>query len=203
MSSPPLDDLLEKLCRGDARAAEQVFLTYEPYLRMVVRRRLPAALRARFDSVDVVQSVWADLVQGFRQAGWRFPNAAALQAFLVKVTHNRFLDRVRRHQPSLEREHAVSLAEAADRSPSPLPRPSEVAEADDLWERMLALCPPAHHEVLRLKRQGLPLAEVAARTGLHEGSIRRILRTLARRLALQQAAAPGDAPRAWQTGGAP
>jgi RNA polymerase sigma-70 factor (ECF subfamily) len=48
---------------------------------------------------------------------------------------------------------------------------------------MLDLCPPEHREVLRLKREGATSAEIAARTGLHEGSVRRILCTLARRLA--------------------
>jgi RNA polymerase sigma-70 factor (ECF subfamily) len=61
------------------------------------------------------------------------------------------------------------------------PQPSEMAEADELWEEMLALCPPAHRELLRLKRQGVPLAEIAARTGLHESSVRRILYDLSRR----------------------
>ena len=46
MNAEPLDDLLEKLCGGDPRAAEQVFLAYEPYLRLLVRRQLSAALRA-------------------------------------------------------------------------------------------------------------------------------------------------------------
>jgi RNA polymerase sigma-70 factor (ECF subfamily) len=49
----------------------------------------------------------------------------------------------------------------------------------------LTLCPPAHRELLQLKRQGLSLAELAARTGLHASSIRRILYTLARRFAEQ------------------
>ena len=49
---------------------------------------------------------------------------------------------------------------------------------------------PAHREILILKRQGLPLAEIAARTGLHEGSIRRILYDLARRLAIPRRTAP-------------
>ena len=48
---------------------------------------------------------------------------------------------------------------------------------------MLAICPPGHHDILRHKRQGLPLAEIAARAGLHEGSVRRILYDVARRLA--------------------
>src|SRR5436190_1174477 len=75
------------------------------------------------------------------------------------------------------------------------PRPSEVAQANDLWDRLLALCPPEHHAILRLRRDGLPLEEIAARTGLHEGSVRRILRRLARELALAEEplAAGGDA----------
>jgi hypothetical protein len=58
-----------------------------------------------------------------------------------------------------------------------------VVQAEDLWEQMLALCPPAHHELLRLKQRGLPVAEIAARSGLHESSVRRILYDLERRFA--------------------
>ena len=50
---------------------------------------------------------------------------------------------------------------------------------------MLALCPPAHRNLLLLRREGVPLAEIAARTGLHPGSIRRILRDLARKIAFK------------------
>ena len=41
------------------------------------------------------------------------------------------------------------------------PRPSEVAQADDMWARMLEICPREHHPVLILKREGLPLTEIA------------------------------------------
>jgi len=181
MTTPPLDDLLERLCHGDVAAAEQVFVTYEPYLRKVVRRQLPARLRARFDSIDIVQSAWRDLLHGFRAAGWRFVNTAQLQAFLVKVTRNRFIDRYRQHSAALDRERSLAEVHPHDLPPTPQPEPSQVAEAEDLWERMLALCPPEHHELLRLKRAGVPLPEIAARTGLHVGSVRRVLRTLALR----------------------
>ncbi len=184
MSAGPLDHLLEKLCGGDAEAAREVFVAYEPYLRVVVRRALPEPLRSKFDSLDVVQSVWVDLLRGFREAGWRFANTTQLRAFLVKVTRNRLIDRRRRFDAASRRERPLGETGRDPEPSSPLPRPSEVAQADDLWERMLALSPPGHHELLRLKRQGLPLAEVAARTGLHEGSVRRILRELARRLAV-------------------
>jgi RNA polymerase sigma-70 factor (ECF subfamily) len=178
-----LEELLDKLRQGDEAAATQLFLAYEPYLRLVVRRQLSAALRAKFDSADVVQSVWADVLRGLQQGAWRFADAEHLRAFLVKATRNRFIDRVRQNLRALEHEQRLDDEEGHGLPPSPEPRPSELAEAEELWQRLLALCPPAHVELLHLKRQGLTLAEIAARTGLHEGSVRRILYDLARRLA--------------------
>jgi RNA polymerase sigma-70 factor (ECF subfamily) len=183
MSSDPLESLLEQINRGDPAATEQIILAYEPYLRKVVRRLLPAGLRSRFDSVDVVQSVWSDLLEKLRTANWNFPDVAHLRAFLVRITRNRFVDRARQHQSSQTREKLLFRGEQSGVSAGP--RPSEVAQAEDLWSRMLALCSPEHQQVLRLKREGLSLEEIAAQTGLHIGSIRRILRTLARRLALE------------------
>jgi RNA polymerase sigma-70 factor (ECF subfamily) len=64
-----LNTLLDKLVSGDDAAASEVFVKYEPYLRMVVRKNLTPSLRTKFDSMDIVQSVWADLIHGFREAG--------------------------------------------------------------------------------------------------------------------------------------
>jgi RNA polymerase sigma-70 factor (ECF subfamily) len=180
MSPGSLDELLVQLS-GNEVDAERAFRACEPFLRKAVRRCIPPRLRARFDSSDVVQSVWADLMVGFRKAGWRFADADHLRAFLVKAARNRFIDRLRQHQPSLEREEAPGSAVLEVAAPGP--RPSEVAQAEDLWARLLLLCPPEHRELLLLKRQGHSLAEIAARTGLHGDSVRRVLRTLARRLA--------------------
>jgi RNA polymerase sigma-70 factor (ECF subfamily) len=178
--------LLDKLCQGDAEAAEQVFKVYEPYLRKIVRRQLPDRLRAKFDSLDIVQSVWSDVLEGFRDAGWRFRDAEQLRAFLVKATRHRFIDRYRQHRRALQQEIPLSGV----KTPSLEPRPSEIVRANDLWEQLLALCPPEHHDILRLKRDGLSTVDIAARVGLHEDSVRRILRQLARKLALQGGITP-------------
>ncbi len=82
MNTPSLETLLEKLANGDSEAAERVFRDYEPFLRTMVRRRLTPMLRAKFDSMDVVQSVWADVLQGYREEGWRFKDQSHLRAFL-------------------------------------------------------------------------------------------------------------------------
>lgn len=184
MTAEPLDLLLDRLGTGDMQAAEQIMRDYEPYLRMVVRRYLPNRLRGKFDSLDVVQSVWVHALRGLGEARWQFTEKAELQALLVTITRRRLISRYRHHRADIEREQpAADLASL----PAPQqPRPSEVAQAEELWSKMLALCPAEHHELLKLRRQGLLLEEIAARTGMHEGSVRRILRQLARQLACQE-----------------
>jgi RNA polymerase sigma-70 factor (ECF subfamily) len=182
MRTPPLDSLLEKLARGESAAAERVFRSYEPFLRAMVRRRLTAPLRAKFDSMDVVQSVWSDVLEGYRAEGWRFTDHEHLRAFLARVTYNHFVNHCRRNRPALEHEEPLH----GDESPQPVsdqPRPSQVAQAEELWSTLIDLCPPAHRAILELKRQGVGLAEIAEQTGLHESSVRRILYELAKRLA--------------------
>jgi RNA polymerase sigma factor (sigma-70 family) len=181
-----LDELIDRINDGDVNAAEQVCRTYEPYLRMVVRRRLCGPLRSKLDSADVVQSIWADVLRGFPRAGWNFADRAQLRAFLVRMVCNRLIDRQRQHRRALAHEQPLDHAVAQDLAGSNQARPSEVAQGSELWERMLAICPAAHREILHLKRQGLPLAEIAVRSGLHAGTVRRILYDVARRLAATQ-----------------
>lgn len=190
MDADHLDTLIERLNDGDVVAAERAFLAYEPYLRMAVRRQLNGPLRAKLDTMDIVQSVWADVLGRFRQASWRFADRAHLRAFLVRLTHNRLVDRRRQHSRALKLEQPLSETAIGELAGPNQPRPSEVAQGRELWERMLEICPPAHRDILRLKRQGLPLAEIAARAGLHEGSVRRILYDVARRLTLVRPTAP-------------
>ena len=183
MQVDSLDALLEELNSGDDAATEKAFIAYEPYLRKVVRRLLPGALRAKFDSIDVVHSVYGDVLSAFREGGMRFGTVAQLRAFLVRATRNRFIDRVRQYQTAVKKERPIGDADISRVLLSPGPRPSESVAAAELWERLLALCPPEHHELLRLRRAGASASEIAARVGIHEGSVRRVLRDLSVKLA--------------------
>src|SRR6516164_6570003 len=114
----PLDNLLVQLCSGDMDAAAQVFLAFEPYLRKAVRRHLPPPLRGRFDSTDILQSVWADVLRGFREAGWRFTDADHLRGFLFVATRNRLIDRARQHQKAVDREEPLGEGDRQQCLPS-------------------------------------------------------------------------------------
>jgi DNA-directed RNA polymerase specialized sigma24 family protein len=107
---------------------------------------------------------------------------------LITATRRRLIDRVRQHRRAIERERTLGVEEGAFQLASGAAGPSAVARGNELWRQLQALCPPAHRELLNLKRQGLPLAEIASRTGLHASSVRRILYDLAKRLAAAQAA---------------
>jgi RNA polymerase sigma factor (sigma-70 family) len=184
MSKDSFDHWIARLNDGDVEAVERVFLAYGPYLRIVVRRKLDRRLQAKVDSGDIVQSVFADVLTGVRDGGWRFANRAQLFAFLRRVAWRRIADSYQKHRQVLGREQ--SLVETAPREfpQSALPRPSQIAQGREFWERVLQACPPAHHEIVRLRLIGLRLGEIASRTGLHEGSVRRILYDLARRLSV-------------------
>src|SRR6516165_9866274 len=119
-----LDELLAQLSSGDMVAAGQLFLAFEPYLRKAVRGHFPPNLRSKFDSTDILQSVWADVLRGFRKAGWRFTDADHLRGFLFVATRNRLIDRIRQNRNALDREEPLaegtqpSLHAAAQASPS-------------------------------------------------------------------------------------
>jgi RNA polymerase sigma-70 factor (ECF subfamily) len=189
-----LESLLDQLNSGDDAAVEEVFRSYEPYLRTVVRRQLSPQLRAKFDSIDVVQSVWGDVLKGFREGGMRFASVAHLRAFLVKAARNRFIDRVRQQRTAARLEQPLRETDRDALPSSPSPRASELAVAGELWDRLLARCPAEHRDILSLRRQGCTLVEIAQRTGLHEGSVRRILRNLARQLDCDEISVEEAAP---------
>src|SRR5262249_53907321 len=149
---------------------------------------------SRLESAVSVKPIWADLRPRFREARWRSPNTAHLRAFLLKATRNRFLDRYRQHAAALAHEQPLGNTNPDQFVDGSEPHPSAIAEANDLWERMLNLCSPAHRSLLILRRQGVGIPEIGVRGGMHEDSVRRILRRVARQAARQQAPTP---PALW------
>jgi RNA polymerase sigma-70 factor (ECF subfamily) len=181
MTDTSIEGLLDRLRSGDEAATGELFRAFEPFLRGLVRRRLPARVRGRFDSADVVQSAWASLLDGLREARWQFPDTSSFRGFLAQVVLCRLYDRSRSALTQTGREEP--LADLGRELPGCEPRPSEHARAGAAWEALLAVCPAEHRPILHLRRLGYTCQEIAGRTGLHPGSVRRVLRHLARRVA--------------------
>lgn len=188
------DELLRQLWQGNSEVLGELFIAYESYLRAIVRSQLSDHLRSKFDSVDVVQSVWVQLLRRMEKDGCRVNDANHLRALLVTIARRRLITRARKCW-WLSDADFPSDDDGADGIVDPRQDlPCETAHANDLWMKMLSMTPPEHHAVLSLKREGLPLQEIANRTGLHEGSVRRILRRLSRELALRQEPLSAEPP---------
>jgi RNA polymerase sigma-70 factor (ECF subfamily) len=189
----PLERLIADLSSADVQAAQAALDQYEPFLRMVVRKQLGRALRSKFDSLDVVQSIWADLLTAAAREDWRFRDPTQLRAFLARVARNRLIDQRRMHRQAMERVRSMESLSPVDEPRASNPRASEVVRGRELWDHLLASCRPAHRRVLRLRLEGRSLAEIAERCALHEGSVRRILYRLAKTLRLPVARATSAA----------
>ena len=192
MSTHSLEYWIRRLGEGDADAVEPVFRAYEPYLRIAVRRRLSSRLRTKVDSGDIVQSVFADVLGGFRAGGWTFAGEAQFLAFLRRIAWRRLADCYQKHRRALSQERPLGESPSSEHPPSRLPRPSQVAQGHEFWDHLMEGSSPLHQEVVQLKSRGLKLAEIAARTGLHESSVRRILYNLARQFAEERKPASAE-----------
>src|ERR1700722_13060517 len=186
MSPEANDQLLEQLWEGNVEVLGDLFAVYESYLRAIIRSQLSNLLQSKFDSVDVVQSVWVQLLRQVGQDGCRVNDKNHLRALLVTIARRRLISRTRQYNWIRNADRPLDDEGWESVLDSRQTMPSEAVQANDLWTKMLSLTSPEHHKVLLLKREGLQLQEIAERTGLHEGSVRRILRRLSRELALQE-----------------
>jgi RNA polymerase sigma-70 factor (ECF subfamily) len=184
MSDEPAEfqALLERVRAGCPEAAQEIHHRYNEALRRVVRRRLHHPLRTQYDSVDFLQGVWASFFQ-MSPERHHFDTPDDLVAFLSRVAINKVVETLRyqhtakrnihRQQPLKPRD-----SEGAVEVPGRDPSASQLAIAEERWERLLEGQPPQYRRVLELLRAGHTHQEVAAQLGLHPKVIQRLLQKL-------------------------
>jgi RNA polymerase sigma factor (sigma-70 family) len=179
-----LRQFLARIRDGDEDAARELLRRYEAKVRLVVRRQLPRLLRSRFDSQDFVQSIWGSFFRRIKTSATELDDTANLIGFLARAARNKVIDEYRRasgHKQDKRREESMwegsEPRELADGSDTPI----EVAEASEALSRLRALLPEDRRTILDLKAEGLSTVEIAARLGLGERTVRRVIEDLRRR----------------------
>ena len=154
-------------------------------MRLVVRRQLPRLLRSRFDSLDFLQSVWASFFRRLRSDPEKFEDPRYLVAFLAQVAKHKVIDEYRRaasRKQDMRREEPLSLGGSRSREfVADQETPSEVAEANEAYDRLREWLPADRREILVLKVEGLSSREIGERLGLSERTVRRVLEDLRHR----------------------
>src|SRR5436305_8371028 len=98
-SDNPFADYLRRIRAGDAEAAAELVRRYEPVIRTEVRVRLfDRALRRRFDSLDVCQSVLASFFLRAAAGEYDLDTPEQLVGLLKKMAFHKLANQVRRHR---------------------------------------------------------------------------------------------------------
>lgn len=184
-SGPHFDSLIAKVRQGNNEAAKELLAEYGPHIIRVVRRRMNAKLRERFDSQDFTQAVWASFFGNIDEVT-RLRDSEELIQFLSRVASNKVIDAGRRGQTSPENhltdgetgeqaghDHRLNISQ---------PTPSEHAMARESWDRIVQDEGETERRIVECRRIGMTQLEIATEMGTSERQIRRILSRLARKM---------------------
>jgi RNA polymerase sigma factor (sigma-70 family) len=176
--------LVERLRAGDPAAADTLYRQYAPGLRLAIRRRLHSHLRARFDSLDFVQDVWASFL-ALPPDRLTFDSPEALVGYLHRVAAHKVTDTTRREvgrdgKPAPVRE--VSL----DGGPGDQPAhptagtatPSQWAIADEELDRLVRRLPAGYQEIVHRLREGYTQDDIARMANVSLRTVNRVVRRL-------------------------
>jgi RNA polymerase sigma-70 factor (ECF subfamily) len=169
---------LAGLRAGDPAAVAEVVRRYGPVLRAAVRRQLHPRLRPRFDSLDMVQDVWASFLALPRER-LNFDDPQALLAFLSQVAYNRTVEVFRKRFESQKDDIRREAIRGFTAKPvAQVPSPSMFLAADDEWDRLVGQFPPGHRVILQRLREGYDNEEIARMAGVSVSTVNRVVRRL-------------------------
>jgi RNA polymerase sigma-70 factor (ECF subfamily) len=177
------DELIARARAGDQAAWEELFHTCYPKVIRVVRRKLDRPMRSLYDSTDFVSDVMKSLAANLDRLD--FPSLGSLIAFLAQAAEQKVIDEYRRRHTlkrDITRERAMVGNDGTDIMPLALassdPTASQVAQASEVRERLLAGQDESERTVIELKRLGYTNAEIAERTGWNIRKVQRFLKDL-------------------------
>ncbi len=159
-------DVLRRARGGEATARAALYRCYSSTILAQVARRLPIALRPKYDPMDIAQSVFADVLRHLPRIEDR-GERAFVRLLVIKV-ENDIRSKLRRHVglngARLERRIATGADPPAASEDSGA-RADQVQAAVQL-KRLLDRLDPSAREILRRRGEGQTFCDIAAAVGL-------------------------------------
>lgn len=189
MASTPQHDcsdgsLIKRFRAGEDDAATALYARYVLKLQRLAERNTGQDLASRFDSDDVVQSVFRTFFRRVQlgdydlPAGeelWRLLLVLALNKIRKLATHHRAQ---RRNVATTERVEPELLAQFAERGNDDL----AVRSLEEVIDELTGSLSPAHQQIIRLRIEGYKQGEIAAATQRTERTVERVLQNFRTRL---------------------
>lgn len=139
-----MEKLIKRAQDGDPEATAALYLLYEDELIEEVRRKLGSALRNRMDSVDLVQSLWVDVLQDFKKFEYRGPDS--FHRWLTACLSNKIQEKARYYRAAKrDPKKAVRIRSEDTQSvgvplpAAPDPTPSHEAIDRESIERLMRI----------------------------------------------------------------
>lgn len=184
--------LIERISAGSEEAIWEFIETYGPHIQRVVRRRLNHNMRAKFDSIDFVQMVWASFFSDLHKiAEMRNPNELIM--FLAKMAQNKVAEETRRRlklqRYNVNRERPLMDSDLTD--PQSIRRydtPSHHLIAKERLQQITNGSSRRDRRIVSMRLNGATYKEIALELGLHERTVRHIVGTM-EQATLEQATA--------------
>lgn len=175
-------DLIRRVQAGDADACTELVQRYEQAIRVAVSVRLTdPALRRRFDSMDVCQSVWLSFFVRATAGEYRLETPEQVKALLVKIAHNKLINRVAEARAGIRDVRKQADGDATAELADPSPSPSEIVSRRELLEKLLALLSEEERWLWEQRQLGCSWEEIAAEAGELPGTVRMRMRRAIRR----------------------
>ena len=178
-------EAIDRICGGSQEDILEFIKTYEHHIRLVVRRKLSAKMRSKFDSVDFVQMVWASFFTDPGQIS-QFKNREELLGYLARMARNKVADEGRRrckyqkHNVNKERSLQDPEVSASARRKD---TPSQFAMAQETFDTMMDEQSERNRRIVEMRMSGATFIEIGEQLGIDEGTARTVIRRLRRGVA--------------------
>jgi RNA polymerase sigma factor (sigma-70 family) len=171
-------DAINRVCSGSEDAVWDFIEEYGPHIQRVVRNRLHQSLRAKFDSIDFVQMVWASLFADLRRIA-DFRSAEELISYLVGMARNKVIEECRRRTKferyNVYREQSLTESDLSDaRTIQRHDTPSQQMIAKERLQKLMGSS-PRDQAIIRMKLTGATYVEIAKAMGMNERTVRQIV----------------------------
>ena len=196
MDKDDLSDLIQRATAGDRKALDRILGLYLNDLHEWASRRMDPRLRAKVDSMDVVQSGMREALRDLGQYRYRGPGSFYLwlrrvveHKLYAKGIHFRAKRRDVGREVPLDAGRSGATSESGLPVPAPATSPSrkvEKQEAQKIFLEEIGRLKEPHRTVMRLKRKGLTDAQIGTELGKSADAVRKLqagaMRTLGPRL---------------------
>jgi RNA polymerase sigma-70 factor (ECF subfamily) len=188
-------DLMDRLRRGDADAASEIFSCFAHRLIGLARTRLDRLLRQKLDPEDVVQSVFRSFFERHVKGQLDLPDRESLWGLLTVITLRKCGHRIEYFQTerrNLRREvvsrHTSDDSRSSFEAIARDPTPSEAAILAEMVEKLIEGLEGRDRQIVELRLQGYVISEISAQVHCTERTVSRVLERVKKRLERLQSA---------------